>query len=230
MPRLVAGRGIAIIRSRFSPGRASSGQDGKTTMNTTSARTRTAISTTLALGLAALAAMAILSWTGQARAEGSSWLYVGSGPGLLSRDGGKAKLAPTLRLDLGMGTTPAHLLVLGGLVRTSTYMTYGTDLEFAARGATSGFAVGDWGLALDAGLSCRWWGNTVYAPSVSAHVGAPFGLQLSVSGQIGAEQDRSLQVLIGIDLLRLTVHRTSGESWWKNPRPAWQSPSQPPSQ
>ena len=47
--------------------------------------------------------------------------------------------------------------MLGGILRGTTFLHLGTDLGIALRGATGGFARGQWGVALDLGVVGRWW-------------------------------------------------------------------------
>lgn len=163
----------------------------------------------------------LVAWSCPARAEVSSWFFAGGGPSLLSEQKDDSVLKPTMQLDLGVGTPSSSPLVVGLLVRTQTHFGKGTDFTLALRGATGGFARGDWGLAIDAGAYKRWWGLESTGPAASVQVGAPFGLQLSINSAFGNHDARSFGVMFGIDFLRLTVHRLSGENWWPNPRPAW---------
>jgi hypothetical protein len=132
-----------------------------------------------------------------------------------------------MQLDLGLGTPPSSMVVVGALGRTTTYFGRGTDLALAARAATGGFARGQFGIALDAGAFKRWWGTESEGPLASVHFGAPYGLQLSFNASMGSDEHRTYGVLLGIDLLRLTVYRLGGTQWWPNPRPAWQPPPEP---
>jgi len=164
---------------------------------------------------------AILAWPGLARAEITSWVFVGGGPSWLSEQKRSYQLEPTLQLDLGLGTPPSGDAIIGVLGRSSTYFGRGTDFALALRAATGGFARGDWGVALDAGAYKRWWGMESHGPLGSVQLGAPYGLQLSVNTSFGTDDHRTYGVMLGIDFLRLTVYRLGGEQWWPNPRPAW---------
>lgn len=156
-----------------------------------------------------------------ARADVSSWLFVGGGPSWLSEQREPYELRGSMQIDLGMGTPVSQPLVVGGLGRVTSYFGKGTDLALAARMATRGFAVGDWGLALDGGGFKRWWGMGSSGYLVSLQLGAPYGFTLSVNTSLGADDHRTFGAIFGIDLLRLTVYRLGGESWWYNPRPSW---------
>jgi hypothetical protein len=133
-----------------------------------------------------------------------------------------------MQIDLGVGTPTSNPAVIGVLGRVSPYFGRGTDLSLAARMASRGFAVGDWGLALDAGGYERWWGVGSVGGLVSLSIGAPFGFTLSANASFGTNDNRTFAAILGIDLLRLTVYRLGGESLWANPRPAWRPGQQSP--
>ena len=126
-----------------------------------------------------------------------------------------------MQLDLGVGSHPGRPVIVGGLLKTTTYFSHGTDMTLSLRAATRGFCTGNWGLALDGGGYARWWGQSSSGPAAAVHVGMPFGLTFTVQGTMGSEDQRTLGALISVDLLRLTVYRLGGESLWVNPRPAW---------
>jgi hypothetical protein len=160
-----------------------------------------------------------------ARADVSSWFYAGGGPTWLSEQGSSFEVRPTMQLDVGMGTAPSGTVIIGALARSTTYFGAGTDLGLALRAATGDFARGGFGLALDAGAYKRWWGMGSAGPMGSLQLGAPFGLQLSLNAAFGTDEHLRYGATFGIDLLRLTVCRVSGEQWWPNPRPAYRPPS-----
>ena len=169
------------------------------------------------------------SWASHARADVSSWLSAGGGYGI-KRDGvsGATGRAAAMSFALGVGSDPLAPVVIGGLVRSTTYFSLGTDLSFAIRGATGGFARGQWGLAVDLGPMWRTWGDGAYA-RFPLHgmliAGAPWGLQLGVGAEVwnlaGEPHARGAVALLEIDLLRLTVMRQGAtDRWWENPSPA----------
>lgn len=158
-------------------------------------------------------------------AEVSSWFAMSGGPSWLSEHKSSYELAPTMQLDMGVGSQPSSPAVVGGLFRTTTYFSHGTDLSLCIRAATRGFTTGDWGVALDGGGYARWWGESSTGPIGTLHLGMPFGLTLSVQGQMGSNEHKAFGAMFGIDLLRLTVYRLGGESFWANPRPAWRPES-----
>lgn len=171
----------------------------------------------------AAATTAVLLVASPAHAEVSSWFSVSGGGSVLTQASHDAFAMPTLQLDLGMGSSPAYAFVVGGLVRSSTIFGEGTDWSALARVATQGFATGGYGIALDGGAYRRMWGGSSdYGPTTSIELGAPWGLQLSATASFGVNGERTYTALFGVDLLRLTVYRLSGKSWWPNPRPAWQ--------
>jgi hypothetical protein len=164
-----------------------------------------------------------------AHAEPTSWLAVGGGYGF-ERSDSAARLdrAAAMSVSVGVGTSPANRFVVGGILRSVTYFSLGTDLSIAPRIATSGFARGDWGLALDAGVAARWWGGGDYGRYPLQFMvtgGAPWGIQLGVGTDIwnlsGAPFARGAVAILELDLLRLTVMRSGKtESYWPNSSPA----------
>ena len=93
-----------------------------------------------------------------AHADVSSWLTGGGGYGVAHNESKSAyDRATTLSFSIGVGTTPTSSVVVGGLVRSTTYFTLGTDLDLSARIASGGFARGQWGLAFDIGPGWRSW-------------------------------------------------------------------------
>lgn len=136
--------------------------------------------------------------------------------------------AVAMSFAIGVGTDPKKAIVAGGLLRSTTFFTLGTDLGIAARVATGGFARGQWGLALDAGPSWRMWGGGDYGRFPlrgMIFLGAPWGLQVGVGGDwynlAGEPYARGAVALLEIDLLRLTVMRQGAtDKWWENPSPA----------
>lgn len=166
-----------------------------------------------------LASAALLFTPKTASADVSSWLYAGGGVGALQQ--GEAQTsAGALRLQLGMGSTPDAPFVLGGVAHTLSFFGEGTDLALSLRGATGGFARGDWGFALDAGGYQRFWGVGSSGLLGSLSLGAPFGLQAVLDFEMGTNDVRTFAAFLGIDLLRLTVYRTVGTQAYPNPLPA----------
>ena len=117
------------------------------------------------------------------------------------------ELRPTMQIDLGMGSPTSHPVVVGGLVRANSYFGQGVDLGLALRLATQGFATGKWGVALDGGGYERWWGQGSSGFITSLVLGAPYGLTLSLNATVGSDDHRVFGAVLGVDLLRLTVHR-----------------------
>jgi len=167
------------------------------------------------------AACASLLIAREARADVSSWFFLGGGASSMSEQKKSYELKPTMQIDLGMGTPASHPVVVGGLVRASSYFGQGVDLGLALRLATQGYATGKWGVALDGGGYQRWWGMGSTGFITSLALGAPFGITLSLNATVGSDDHRVFGAVLGVDLLRLTVHRLGGESQWYNPRPAW---------
>jgi hypothetical protein len=149
-----------------------------------------------------------------ARADVSSWMYTGAGPGFL--DTGSDKRHSVLELATGLGTPPAAV-VFGGLFRTQTFFERGTDLALLARFATRGYVQGGFGLALDAGGYQRFWGVGSSGGTAALGFGAPWGVTLSASGGLGSNDQRFFVATLGLDFARLTVYRTHGTNWFLNP-------------
>jgi hypothetical protein len=165
----------------------------------------------------------------EARADLTSWLSVGGGYALQRDDvGGGTSRAAALSALVGVGTTPRASIVIGGVARSVTYFSLGTDVGLAARVATGGYARGGWGFAVDAGAAYRYWGSGDFGRiplQAVLTVGAPWGLELAVGGDFlsvtGPPFARGGFATLGIDLLRLTVMRQgSTEAYWRNPAPA----------
>lgn len=181
------------------------------------------------LGAVATSAACILQ-AGRASADVTSWLSAGGGYGLKHNEGtGSYDRAPSASFAIGVGTDPTKRLVIGGVLRSTTYFSLGTDLGISARIATGGFARGQWGLAIDAGPMWRSFGLGEYGRwPVSAMLigGAPWGVQLAIGGELlriaGEDaQARGVVALLEIDLLRLTVMRQGAtDRYWENPAPA----------
>ena len=182
-----------------------------------------------ALPLLAAAVASLTLFAGRAHAEPSSFLSAAGGWGLqhdaiAQRD----NKAGAISFALGVGSSPANRLVIGGLFRLTTYPTLGTDLGLNIRAASGGFARGDYGLALDVGPGFRAWGNGDSGKwPVQARIvgGAPWGIELSVGGDFynltgDGPYARGINVLAGVDLLRLTIMRQgSSERFWENRHP-----------
>ena len=157
-----------------------------------------------------------------ARADVSSWLFVGPGASYLERrEQPDAVQRFALQVDSGLGTPPSDLLIVGGLFRMTTHFGEGTDLALLVRTASHGFVNGSWGGALDLGGYQRFWGEGSSGFTGSLALGAPWGITLSVGGGIGTNDARTYNAVLGVDFARLTVYRRSGDTWWKNPFPAY---------
>ncbi len=168
-----------------------------------------------------LGACGLLALAAPARADVSSWAYVGAGPTAFKQSGFQLELRPALSIETGIGTTSSRPLIVGGMFKFQTLFGEGTDLALALRVATQGFATGRLGLALDAGPYQRFWGEGSTGGQAALVLGGPWGLTLSLGGGIGTNDGRHFGASLGVDFARLTVHRLSGESWFPNPRPAY---------
>ena len=168
-----------------------------------------------------LCASAVVVTAGSARADVSSWAFVGSGVSVLEQRGLERRTDPTLHIEAGVGTSPSQRFVVGGLVKFQTLFGDGTDLGLSLRGATQGFVTGRFGLALDAGGYRRFWGEGSSGAQAALLLGAPWGITLSLGGGVGTNEARLFAATLGVDFARLTVYRLSGESWFPNPHPAY---------
>ncbi|HEY8075647.1 MAG TPA: hypothetical protein VIF62_16090 [Labilithrix sp.] len=181
-------------------------------------------------GSLAIAGMCILH-TSDANADVTSWLSAGGGYGF-ERNAPRNVYdrATAISFAVGVGSSPTSSLVVGGMFRTTTYLTLGSDIGLALRVASGGFARGQWGLAIDLGPKYRAFGGGDYARwpiDGMVFLGGPWGLQLGVGGDLfniitpndpGA---RGVTALLEIDFLRLTVMRQGAtDRWWENPSPA----------
>jgi hypothetical protein len=164
-----------------------------------------------------------------ARADVTSWLSIGGGAtAQLAQGAATRDVAGTLTYSVGVGSSPLAPFVLGVLYRGTTMFGLGTDVGAAVRLATGGFARGNWGLALDAGVVWRTWGSGTYGDSPIQGVltfGSPWGLQLAAGAQVWSLDNgvsaQGFFAALEIDLLRLTVMRQGPtERWWPNPNPA----------
>jgi len=173
------------------------------------------------LWIGSLALALTLAHSAQARADVSSWMYVGGGASSLEQRGLERKLDPTLSLETGMGTPPTSRLVVGGMFKLLAFFGDGADLGLSLRLASRGFVTGRFGLALDAGPYQRFWGEGSTGGQAALVLGAPWGITLSLGGGLGSNDARQLGATLGLDFARLTVYRLSGENWFPNPHPAY---------
>ena len=164
---------------------------------------------------------AALACTAPARADVSSWVYVGGGASSLKQRNLDLKVDPTLSIDTGLGTSPAHPFVVGGLFKLQALFGNGADLGLSLRVASQGFVTGRFGLALDAGPYRRFWGEGSTGGQAALSLGAPWGITLSLGGGVGSNDARQFGATLGVDFARLTVYRLSGENWFPNPHPAF---------
>jgi len=184
---------------------------------------------TLALA-SALAACACMLHASDARADTSAFFSMGGGYGVARSESRETyDRATAMSFAIGVGSSPLASVVVGGMLRSTTYFTLGTDVGVAARVATGGFARGQWGLALDVGPSWRLWkADSDYGTfplGGMLTLGAPWGVQLGVGATVwnleGTPASKGAVALLEIDLLRLTVMRQGAtDRWWENPSPA----------
>jgi len=174
---------------------------------------------------APLGAALVLFSAAPARADVSSWLFLGGGASGVFRPHTSGHGDAALQIDAGLGSTPAAPVVVGGLFRLQTHFGDGTDVGIFLRTATGGFVRGTWGGALDLGAIERTWGPAPgYAGSLV--LGGPWGLTLSLGAARDGNEVSTVTAVFGVDLARLTVHRTTGYQWMPNPFPSPRAPSQ----
>jgi hypothetical protein len=172
------------------------------------------------VGTATMFSLCVVCAARSAAADVSSWFSMMGGGGLLRSAALPSDVHGLMQLELGVGSSPDTRAVVGGVLKTITFFGHGTDLAVAARGATGGFARGDWGFALDAGPFQRWWGPVSSTGLlVSLSIGGPFGIQASAILEEGGNDARTVGFILGIDLMRMSVYRTSGTNWMPNPLP-----------
>ena len=168
----------------------------------------------------ALSAALTLAVSRPAHADVSSWAAVTAGPTFL-HVGKDDRSVATLSLETGIGTPPSGIIAVGGLFHLDTHFGQGTDLALLSRFATRGFVLGDWGAALDLGGYERFWGVGSQGGLGKLVLGAPWGLELGVGGGIGTHDSHEFGITLGVDFARLTIFRTTGETWFPNPYPAY---------
>lgn len=168
-----------------------------------------------------LGAAAALACAGHARADVSSWAYVGTGLSSLKQRNLELRVDPTLAIETGIGTEPKHPVIVGGMFKLQALFGDGADLGVSVRAATRSFVTGNFGLALDAGPYWRFWGEGSRGGQASLVLGAPWGITLSVGGGVGTNDAHHYGATLGLDFARLTVYRLAGEDWFPNPRPAY---------
>jgi hypothetical protein len=168
--------------------------------------------------LGACCGMATASFSQLAHADAASWFSVAGGLGSFS-EGATRYYPGALQLELGIGTSPANAVIVGGVAKTLSYFGNGTDFAFTLRTASGGFARGGFGLALDAGAYQRWWGAESSGFLGALVLGGPLGLQLTATTEQGTNDVHAYAATIGIDFLRLTVYRNTSGGYWPNPLP-----------
>jgi len=147
------------------------------------------------------------------------------GGGAMGHKQGTESLAfdGALDFDIGVGTSPDGIVIVGGLFRVTPIFSQGADLGLATRVAMRGFQAGTFGLALDLGGYARAWGVGSVGFDGALTLGAPLGLELTGHVMVGTNDTFGVGAVAGIDLLRLTIYRQTLLDWWPNPLPAQQT-------
>jgi hypothetical protein len=178
----------------------------------------------LALPLAAATALASTAIAGAARADATGWASASGGVAYLApaasipdADGEREELRSQLAFDVGVGTSPASPIIVGGLFRVSPTIGELTDFSWVLRGANRTFQSGPIGIALDVGFYARADEEASIGLVGGPIVGGPLGLQLAIQGHLGSEDELGASALLGVDLLRLTMYREDLLEWWPNP-------------
>lgn len=168
-----------------------------------------------------MGALTVTGISSVARADVSSWVFVGGGAAdlrLPNASGAGSTNPLALQIDTGFGSAPTGPLVVGFAAKSLTYFDHGTDVGLALRLTTPGYSLGTWGLAVDLGATQRFWGQSATLASTSLTFGLPWGVNLAATAGSDFGDTQSLVLAIGLDWARFTAHRTSGESWWRNYR------------
>lgn len=174
-------------------------------------------------------AIAALGVAASARADVTTWLALGAGAAVDHATSPHAtNVNPAFSASMGVGSDPAHALVVGGVFRSMTRFNEGTDINLSLRVTTGSFSRGDWGVGLDLGPGLRLWSNNqfgTYPLQGALLLGAPWGLQATLGCDIVNLEGQPASIggyaLIEFDLLRFTVMRQgSTDAQWKNPLPA----------
>ena len=155
-----------------------------------------------------------------ARAEVSSWLYLGvGGAGLSGNRIGSPRVAA--QLDTGVGSSPHRAIIVGAGARMQPYFGEAVDFALYLRGATQGYVTGQFGVAIDAGAYSGAGATRTSGFLGTLNVGLPWGIVTSGSYAVADKGEKALTVTLGVDFLRLTVYRLSGEKQWPNVMPAY---------
>lgn len=171
----------------------------------------------------------MLASSATANADITSWLALGAGGGVQRSDvSGSVDAAPSFSASIGVGSSPAPPVIVGGVFRTLVHFGLGTDISVSARVATRGFVRGGFGLAIDVGPAYRYWRGGDYGryPLQGViTVGLPAGLQVGIGGHFwsldNANSAMGAFAVLELDLLRLTLMRKDNlEQYWPNPSAA----------
>ncbi|NRA32899.1 MAG: hypothetical protein HRU17_06115 [Polyangiaceae bacterium] len=159
--------------------------------------------------------------------DSTSWVFVGGGLSSF-RDSDVTVDQESLLIDAGIGSSGRRRFVFGAGYRFQTHFDQGTDMMLVARTATQGYALGDWGAAVDLGGYWRLWDdNDPLGYTGSLSLGAPWGMTAQLGFTFAPDETPGYSAVLGIDFARLTVYRRSGLSWFSNiyPSPGHDGPS-----
>jgi hypothetical protein len=191
------------------------------------------------LVVAAATGCLLLAVARPALADPTTWLALGGGLSLDHSTVTKAtNFDPAFSATMGVGTSPVHSWVIGGVFRSLSRFNEGGDISLALRVTTGSFSRGDWGFGFDLGPGLRLWGNNAFGTFPLEGVvllGAPWGFQVSLGADIvnleGTPSSLGGYAVIEFDLLRFTLNRQgSTDAYWKNPLPLGGRMPEPPHQ
>ena len=165
--------------------------------------------------------LALLAAPRTARADVSSWAFIGGGVSQLAERTLSSRTVGSMRVHFGVGTDPSHPVVLGGLFSFEPHFGHGSDLSLSLRTATRGYVNGGLGLALDLGPYYRYWGPDSVGGAGTLWLGAPWGVCLGLGGSVGSQDARGFSAILGVDFARLTIYRNTGTNAFPNPFPAY---------
>jgi hypothetical protein len=171
----------------------------------------------LRLGLPTL--FAVCAGSGNARADSAAWFQLGGGGTVLTTRS-STSVAPTLDVLTGFGTDPAASWALGPVLRFQYHGGQGVELTPALRVAQGAYTRGSLGVAFDLGPWFRLFDGAATGAQVAVSVGGPWGTVATIHGAFANDTAHAVGLLVGFDLLRLTVFRESGENYWPNPFPS----------
>jgi hypothetical protein len=176
---------------------------------------------------AALAALLLVPRA--ASAEPSAWMSLGGGASAwrhtVSQTGTPSGIStsfrvdPTMVIEAGAGMPDRYPVIVGGIFRVTPMLAanLGADMAWMVRAVTRGYQVGGFGVAVDAGVYARVWGDPSQGFSGSVSLGAPLGFNLSFNVMAGSGDLLAFGGTLSLDVLRLVLYRKTFLDYWPNP-------------